>query len=59
MKQPALAVTAYRQAQEIEPSEANNWIGLVRALRAARDPSADEVLQRAPAEAQAALRRQP
>ncbi|MEO5511904.1 MAG: tetratricopeptide repeat protein [Longimicrobiales bacterium] len=56
LKQPAAAVSAYRQAQELEPADADNWVGLVRALRAAGDPSAEETMRRAPAEAQATLR---
>jgi cytochrome c-type biogenesis protein CcmH/NrfG len=59
MNTPGAAVTAYRQAQELDPSNAANWVGLVRALRAAGDPSAEQVLQQAPAEAQAALRSRP
>ena len=55
LKKPGPAVEAYRRAQEVEPSDARNWVGLVRALRAAGDPSAAEVLKRAPREAQAQL----
>ncbi len=55
LKQSKGAVSAYRQAQELEPSNAANWVGLVRALRAAGDPSAAEVLRSAPAEARATL----
>ena len=56
MKRAMPAVEAYRRAQEIEPGEPANWIGLVRAMRAANDPGAEQVLERAPAEAQAVLR---
>jgi cytochrome c-type biogenesis protein CcmH/NrfG len=56
LNRPATAVTAYRQAQEIDGSDVATWVGLVRALRAAGDPSADEVMRQAPAEAQAKLR---
>jgi cytochrome c-type biogenesis protein CcmH/NrfG len=56
LNKPATAVTAYRQAQEIDGSDVATWVGLVRALRAAGDPSADEVMRQAPAEAQAKLR---
>jgi tetratricopeptide (TPR) repeat protein len=49
------AVSQFRQAQEIDPEDKLNWIGLIRALRAAGDPEADAVLERAPAEVRAAL----
>ena len=55
LRQPTAAIEAYRRAQEVAPSDARNWVGLVRALRAAGDPSAAEVLKRAPADAQATL----
>lgn len=50
------AVQQFRQAQELDAENHLNWIGLVRALRAAGDPEAERVLQRAPAEVRAALR---
>jgi cytochrome c-type biogenesis protein CcmH/NrfG len=59
LKQPASAVAAYRQAQELDPANDANWVGLVRALRAAGDPSAEDVLARAPAKAQETLRSKP
>ncbi|HEX6694817.1 MAG TPA: tetratricopeptide repeat protein [Longimicrobiales bacterium] len=55
LKKPGPAIEAYRRAQELEPSDARNWVGLVRALRAAGDPSAAEVLKRAPREARTQL----
>jgi len=54
---PESAVGRFRRAQELEPESVASWVGLVRALRAAGDPSADEVLARAPAEARALLDR--
>jgi Tfp pilus assembly protein PilF len=53
---PDLAAKQFRIAQEQEPENPRYWIKLVAALRAAGDPEADEVLQRAPAEARAMLR---
>lgn len=46
--QPESAAARYRRAVELEPDQELNWIGLVRALRAAGDPTAEDVLQRAP-----------
>ena len=54
---PASAITRFRLAQELEPESVAGWVGLVRALRAAGDPSAEEVLARAPPEARALLTR--
>lgn len=56
---PQSAVGRFRRAQELEPELVASWVGLVRALRAAGDPSADDVLARAPAEARALLTRAP
>lgn len=56
---PQSAVGRFRRAQELEPESVASWVGLVRALRAAGDPSADDVLARAPAEARALLTRAP
>jgi cytochrome c-type biogenesis protein CcmH/NrfG len=56
LKQPASAVIAYRQAQALDPAAVVTWVSLVRALRAAGDPSADLVASRAPREAQNLLR---
>lgn len=52
---PRPAVERFRRAQELEPESIAGWVGLVRALRAAGDPSAADVLARAPAEARALL----
>ncbi|MFW6079857.1 MAG: tetratricopeptide repeat protein [Gemmatimonadota bacterium] len=49
------AVARFELALEVEPDAAANWIGLVRALRAARDPHAEAVLRRAPPEVRAVL----
>jgi tetratricopeptide (TPR) repeat protein len=57
LQQPQYAVERFRRAQELNPDATLNWIGLVRALRAAGDPSAEVVLQQAPAEVRAALAR--
>lgn len=59
MNQPASAVRRFRRAQELEPESVAGWVGLVRALRAAGDPSAEEVFARAPAEARALLSQSP
>lgn len=56
---PQAAAQHFRAALEAEPENTRNWIGLVRALRAAGDPGADELLRRAPPEVRAALARQP
>lgn len=55
LNRPDFAAQQFRQAVQLQPDERLNWIGLVRALRAAGDPSADEVLQRAPPAARAVL----
>lgn len=56
---PESAVARFRRAQELDPESVASWVGLVRALRAADDPSAEDVLARAPAEARALLARAP
>ena len=55
LNQPQLAAERFKQAQELNPEDKNNWILLVRALRAAGDPSAEQVLQQAPPEVRALL----
>ena len=55
LNQPHLAAERFRQAQELNPENKDNWILLVRALRAAGDPSSEQVLQQAPAEVRALL----
>lgn len=54
---PRYAIDRFRRAQELDPEAVAGWVGLVRALRAANDPSADEVLARAPPEARALMTR--
>lgn len=56
LQHPELAVTQYRLAQQQDPKNTRYWVKLVTALRAARDPEADIVLQQAPDEARAMLR---
>ncbi|MGH7467706.1 MAG: tetratricopeptide repeat protein [Longimicrobiales bacterium] len=57
LNQPEYAVERFRRAQELDPDEKLNWIGLVHAMRAAGDPSSEQVLQQAPAEVRAAMTR--
>jgi tetratricopeptide (TPR) repeat protein len=52
---PESAAQQFEHARTAAPSDARNWIGLVRALRAAGDPRAEQVLRDAPPEARAAL----
>jgi predicted Zn-dependent protease len=52
---PESAAQQFEHARTVAPADARNWIGLVRALRAAGDPRAEQVLREAPAEARAAL----
>lgn len=52
---PEQAVEQFRLAHEAEPEGERNWIGLVRALRAAGDPGAEAVLEEAPASVRAAF----
>ncbi len=55
LDQPRAAVRQYELALEQEPEEPLNWASLIRALRAAGDPRAEELLRDAPPEVQAAL----
>jgi tetratricopeptide (TPR) repeat protein len=45
---PDPAVEQFMRAQELEPEDASAWIGLIRALRLAGRPDAEEWLARAP-----------
>ncbi len=54
--QPSKAAIEYDAAIRADPSEKLNWLALVQALRAANDPRVEDVIQRAPADVQAALR---
>lgn len=55
LNRPEAAVQQYRRAVELEPEQSLAWLGLIRALRAADDPRADEMLRRAPADVRAVL----
>jgi tetratricopeptide (TPR) repeat protein len=55
LNQPAAAARRYQEAIDINPENARTWVWLVRALRAAGDPSAEATVQRAPEQARAVL----
>jgi tetratricopeptide (TPR) repeat protein len=55
LNQPAAAARRYQEAVNLDADNNVYWINLVRALRAAGDPSSETVLQRAPQEARAVL----
>jgi MSHA biogenesis protein MshN len=56
LNHPREAAEQYRQAVNAQPAEKLNWIGVVRAMRAAGNPqAADELLRKAPPEVQALL----
>lgn len=48
LDRPEAAVEQFRQARTLNESDERNWIGLIRALRAAGDPRVDDVLREAP-----------
>jgi Flp pilus assembly protein TadD len=50
------AAEQFRQAVELDPDEPMGWVALYEAMVRARDPRAAELLQRAPASAQAMIR---
>jgi tetratricopeptide (TPR) repeat protein len=56
---PREAAEQFRRALEQDPDATGNWVGLIRALRAAGDPHAEELLRGAPADVRAALQRDP
>jgi tetratricopeptide (TPR) repeat protein len=58
LNQPAAAARRYQEAVDIDPESARSWIWLVRALRAAGDPTAEATLQRAPEQTRAVLQGQ-
>ena len=58
LNRPEPAVERLKRARDLDQNDAANWIWLVRALRAAGDPSAEQVLQDAPDEVRATLSRQ-
>jgi tetratricopeptide (TPR) repeat protein len=55
LERPTAAAQQFDRARELAPANALNWIGLIRALRAAGDPQAEVWLERAPPEVRAAL----
>lgn len=55
LQQPQAAVRQYQRARDLDSANALNWIGLVQALRAAGDSTAEQVLRQAPPAARAAL----
>jgi thioredoxin-like negative regulator of GroEL len=57
LKQPAQAVKYLKQALERDPEGQATWIWLIRALRAAGDPSAEQMLEQAPDAVRATLAR--
>jgi tetratricopeptide (TPR) repeat protein len=57
LDRPLAAAAQFDRARELDPGTAANWIGLVRALRAAGDARAEQVLREAPPEVRAALDR--
>lgn len=59
LERPESAASQFRIAQELEPENTRNWIGLIRALRAAGDPEAERVLERAPPAVREALTSEP
>jgi tetratricopeptide (TPR) repeat protein len=53
-----VAVERFRQAIDLEPDSSEGWVGLVRALReSGRGAEVDRVIEQAPAEVRALLRR--
>jgi tetratricopeptide (TPR) repeat protein len=56
LNHPREAAEQYRQAVNAQPTEKLNWIGVVRAMRAAGNPAAaEQLLRKAPPEVQALL----
>lgn len=53
--EPRSAARQYERALEQEPGEPLNWAALIRALRVDGDPRAEQLLEEAPPEVQAAL----
>jgi tetratricopeptide (TPR) repeat protein len=48
LEQPESAIQQYERALEHDPDSELSWAGLIRALRAAGDPRAERLLERAP-----------
>jgi tetratricopeptide (TPR) repeat protein len=59
LRQPRSAAEQYERAIEQEPQDPLNWAALIRALRAAEDPRAEQLLAEAPPEVRAALGSEP
>lgn len=57
LKRPDQAVERLKRARDLDRADQANWIWLVRAMRLAADPEAEQVLQEAPDEVRAALTR--
>jgi predicted Zn-dependent protease len=57
LNQPTNAVRYFNRARELQTDDQANWIWLVRGMRAAGDPNAEQVLQQAPPDVRAALSR--
>jgi tetratricopeptide (TPR) repeat protein len=55
LDQPRPAIEQFERALENDPTSPPTWAALVQAMRAAGDPRADRVLDRAPAEVRDAL----
>jgi tetratricopeptide (TPR) repeat protein len=53
LNRPQAAAEQFRRALTDQPDVAANWIGLIRALRAAGDPAAEDLLRRAPPDVRA------
>ena len=56
LQRPQQAAEQFRQAVELDPDEPMGWVGLYEAMVRSDDPLAAELLQRAPASAQAMIR---
>ena len=57
LNRPEQAVERLKRARDLDRADQANWIWLVRAMRLAADPAAEQVLQEAPDEVRAALTR--
>ncbi|HWV58221.1 MAG TPA: tetratricopeptide repeat protein [Longimicrobiales bacterium] len=53
LNRPEPAAEQFRRALAVDPENTANWVGLIRSLRDAGDPSADDLLERAPADVRA------
>jgi tetratricopeptide (TPR) repeat protein len=57
LNQPESAVRYFTKARELQTDDQANWLWLVRGMRAANDPNAEQVLQQAPPDVRATLGR--